>query len=860
LIQLNNFIDKFRIIKTDNISTSNQKQNQIKPTHIAMGSYCGSFNIPSDTKTLFNLFKYYQNTIKAGFIPSILETHLEQGPIVIDLDFKYILDTTTINKRIYTDQDIQNIVTIYNQVILTYIQVCEEDLNIYIMEKSEPKFVSNDDVKNKITYKDGIHIMYPFISVNNKVQLFFRDLVVNKIVEDKILDHLNCTNTVDDIIDKAVIERNSWLLYGSCKDGKEENVYKLTKIYDYKIELMNLSDIDYYSLPTILSIRKFTSSTDNNLFNDNITIDKITTLHHELLGKKNINRSFTINSEIEKAKLLIDIISINRSKSYNSWIEVGFCLHNIDDSLLDTWIDFSKKDNDKFKQGECEQLWAKFKYEGLTIGSLHRWAREDNPTAYSNFLLEELENLLKTSLNDTSYSVANIFYESYKYLYVCTSIKNKKWYEYKNHRWIPMDEANTIIKLLNVELSESYTKLGIAYGQKALHSDGDDNKKILLDKAKVAFKIATNLHKMSYKREIISELLHLYYDGTFAEKLDENRYLIGFDNGVYDLKKKVFRNGRPEDYISFSTNCNYINYDESDKQIIAVQNFFDSIQPNEAMREYLLRKLSSFLEGVQRDQKFEIWTGTGANGKGRILKLVLDAFGDYGCTIPVSLLTRPRGDADSASPALAKTKGKRCCAFQEPENDDKIYIGHMKNLTGGDKLQARSLYTDPVEFYPQFKTILACNKLPDVPHADPAVWRRIRVVPFETKFVDNPDPNNINERKKINDIDDLIDGWRSAFMSLLIEKYKSYITNGINEPAQVLVQTDLYQNSTDVYLEYIKDMIIAGNNNDYIVFDDLWDDFKKWLKESNREGKKKPLKSEIKLEIELVKVNLKVKH
>ena len=95
--QLNNlhmFIDKFRIIKQENISN----YNQIKPTHISMGQYCGSFNIP-DTKNL-QFFKTYQNVIKAGLIPSVLETHLDQGPLLIDIDFKYILNNNTPNTRI----------------------------------------------------------------------------------------------------------------------------------------------------------------------------------------------------------------------------------------------------------------------------------------------------------------------------------------------------------------------------------------------------------------------------------------------------------------------------------------------------------------------------------------------------------------------------------------------------------------------------------------------------------------------------------------------------------------------------------------------------------------------------------------
>ena len=263
-LQLNNlysFLDKFRIVKQDNSQNSNQGQLNgqtnvnTKPSHISMGSYCGSFNIP-DSKNNLTLFKNYQNAVRAGFIPGILETHLEQGPLVIDLDFKYTLNSDTPNTRIYTDQDLQNILTIYNQAILTYLQINEDDFNIYIMEKEQPKIVSRDDSKNKITYKDGVHIMYPFICINNKVQLFLRDLVINRLTDEKIIEHLNCDNTLDDIVDKAVIERNGWLLYGSCKDNKPETLYKLTKIYDYNLNKMDLEEIDWYSLPTVLSIRK----------------------------------------------------------------------------------------------------------------------------------------------------------------------------------------------------------------------------------------------------------------------------------------------------------------------------------------------------------------------------------------------------------------------------------------------------------------------------------------------------------------------------------------------------------------------------------------------------------------------------
>lgn len=840
--QLNNlhtYIDKYRAGKTDNIKNT-------KMTHTSMGSFLGSFNIPDDK--LKEFFKLYQRVIKNGNIPGILETHLEQGPLIIDLDFKYTLNADTLNTRIYSNQDIENIIKIFNQIIFTYLSVNPDDIEIYILEKPKAKKINKEHpTKNKISYKDGIHVIYPYVCANNKVQLYFRELLVSKIKEDKLLEYLNLDNSIDDIFDKAVIERNNWLLYGSCKDDNPDNLYKLTKIYDVNLKTKDLDEVDWFNLPTLLSIRKFKAE-DNTEFSKDMNMEKINILYNEIIGKSTINsKPYTLNSDIRKARMLVNMLSGSRVEQYNTWIELGFCLHNIDESLLDVWDDFSKKSG-KYKAGECEKHWYKFRYEGLNIGSLYRWAKEDNPEQYADFLINELDDIIKNSLDNTSYSVAKVFYEFNKYNYICTSIKNKKWFEFKTHRWVPMDEANGIIKKLNTELSNAYIKVSIAYNTKALNVQNDETKKTMISKSKSASNIAQKLHKMAFKREVVSELLHLYSDTKFMEKLDENKYLIGFNNGVYDLKNSYFRNGRPEDYISMNTHCDYIPYNANNEKIKDVENFFEQIQQDKEMREYLLLKLSSFLEGVQRDQKFEIWTGTGANGKGRILKLLIDSFGDYASTISIALLTKPRCDSNSASPSLANTKGKRCCVFQEPENDDKIYVGHMKNLTGGDKLQARSLYSDPVEFYPQFKTILACNKLPEIPSADGGTWRRLRVVPFETKFVDNP--KEPHERKKIGNIDDIIDTWRSEFMSILVQKYKIYISEGIDEPPKVLLYTNQYQNNSDIYMEYIGDNIMNGCDNEFITLNEIIDDLKKWCKDSNRTEIKKFKKGEIKIEFE----------
>lgn len=840
-INLYDFLNKYRI----------EKGKNIKPSHVSMGNFVGSYSIPKENIDEF--MKLYKKQIKKE-IPSILEMHEIQGPIIIDIDLKYTIKKDNLdnldNYRKYLESDIINIIKNYNYILLTYLKLTDSDMHAYVLEKNKPKIISKNDIEEK--YKDGFHIIYPNICTIPIVQYFFRELIIMKFKEDKLLEHLNLDNTIEDIFDRSIIEKNGWLLYGSSKDNLKDSLYVLTKVYDYNlgniIDELEEDDDFRRDLPDVLSIKKYNENMCTE-FKDNITLEIIESKLDSIMIKTN-KRIYTSNSEIYKARQLLNLLSLNRAKDYNKWIELGFCLHNIDDSLLEDWIEFSKNDMKLFKEGECDKLWSKFRYEGLNIGSLYRWAREDNFEGYSNFLFDELSDIIKKSLDATSYNIAKVFYEFNKYQYVCVDIKNKKWYEFVDHRWIPMYEATGIINKLNTELSDQYIKLSIAYNLKSLNIKLDEGeKRKYREKGEQANKIAKLLNGMAFKKDIISELLHLYFKRDFLDKLDDNNDLIGFNNGIYDLKNEYFRNGRPEDYISFSTNTNYIKYDPNNINIKAVINFFEQIQPENDLREYLLRKLSTCLEGHIRYQHFEVWTGVGSNGKGRILKLLLDSFGDYGCTLPVSFLTKKGGDSENASPCLSKTKGKRVAVFQEPEYEDCIYVGKLKSLTGSDKIMSRNLYSEPQQFYIKWKGILAANKLPGLSGSDPAVFRRIRVLPFEIKFVNNPIESN--EKQIIYNLDDMMNNWHEAFLSLLIETYKKYIKYGIDEPSKVLLNTNLYQSAADCYSAFIKEKLIITNNpKDKILASDLFTDFKFWLKDYNLNEFKNLKKSDFKYEMD----------
>jgi phage/plasmid-associated DNA primase len=62
---------------------------------------------------------------------------------------------------------------------------------------------------------------------------------------------------------------------------------------------------------------------------------------------------------------------------YDIWITVGQTLHDLDDSLLEHWEDWSKQ-SPKYREGECHKRWLSFsKGGGRTVGTLIHIAREN---------------------------------------------------------------------------------------------------------------------------------------------------------------------------------------------------------------------------------------------------------------------------------------------------------------------------------------------------------------------------------------------------------------------------------------------------------------------------------------------------
>ena len=869
-----------------------------------------------------DLKKFYKLIHKDFFIQNnkymCLEKLGKTCSFVIDLDFKY---KTLFEERQYTQETIYELIKLFFSKLDVLFDLEDNQYQVWIFEKPNIRAIENP--KNNYLSKDGIHLVFPKIKASLELYKHFVELIDEEVVLfNEIMEKTSLSlpdNLASDILDKSIYKNGNWLLYGSCKKD-DTSKYELTKIISLNSQgIINNYPIDIY-LEKPLSIIENNSVYDsektviykeyaeNYLKNKNLNTNIQT---NNIMDDDNINNEL-INSlhkkDFELIKILINKLDDSRSEPYDSWRDVGLMLHNFSKSneMLNLWKEFSKK-GDNYDEKSCIDKWKVWrtnlqKEKPLTIRTLHWWVKQDIPIEeYRNIIKDSLELKIINSLQGDKntgahYDVANVISDYYKNEFVCSGLKENYWYYFNEEhggRWEATEIGHELRKKLSREICDIYIHFAKKYQEESKkYEEGNINKNYYDKLVSNCGKIISKLKDSTYKDKIIRECRELFYDPEFNLKLNSRLDLIGFDNGVFDLEKMVFRKGQPDDYVNVTTNYSLPIYDlskpvefdllyrkimddENNKEPMKELNEFikqvlpdrpdkDGNRSDERTRDYVLRFLSSCLSGNVREEKFYFWTGSGGNGKSKIIELLDLTLGDYSKTLDVAYLTTKRGSSSSASPEVETLKYARFVSCSEPEEDDKIYVGKLKQITGGDKLTTRGLYKETTEFKPQFKIILMCNDLPKLQNQDGGTWRRIEVVEFISKFTDNPNPSESDPNQFVADINlsAKLESWKLLFMITLLSKYKEYIDQGTSPPEEVKQGTETYKETSDIISSWfnndIEECDLDDDGKAPTHIDTLYEYFKVWCNNEGINKKEVPLKK--KLRESLVKLQEKSKH
>uniref|UniRef100_A0A6C0CB60 SF3 helicase domain-containing protein n=1 Tax=viral metagenome TaxID=1070528 RepID=A0A6C0CB60_9ZZZZ len=441
-----------------------------------------------------------------------------------------------------------------------------------------------------------------------------------------------------------------------------------------------------------------------------------------------------------------------------------------------------------------------------------------------------LNRLVYLSLNGTATKLSELIHYLYKDRFNCIG-EGAEWYEFNNHRW--REGASLVLfKLISTDVPKYHTRLIKYYESIKPEIENAKTAKILMHINNVIFaatRAIKHLENMQLRNSIMQNVAATFYldDRDFEKKLDANKYLLGFENGIYDLKTHVFRDGLPSDYVSMSVGYDYISKpNEYNKDLTE---FLNSIQPCEEDRDFLLKHTSSGLCGVNREEICVVLSGKGRNGKTKYKDLVGLTLGCYFVTFDSNILTYPRPAPSAPQADLIAFKKKRFALGSEPEQKDgAIKTSFFKFITGGEMIPCRGLYDKKItEFEPTHKIGLLCNKIPNMDeNDDEAVWDRTRCIEFPTKFVDNPDQPN--QRKINRDLKESLPLWKQDFMLVLIEKYKEYQKTGLITTQKIMQFTKSYKDDNDIYLQFLNDCTTASKT--HVHMSTLYDCFTTWFR------------------------------
>ena len=818
-------------------------------TSLAGGKYfIGEDDIPK-------FYELYVESIIDQEKQYLVEKSTEIGPLRIDFDFIY---ERSHDKHLHTREQVCSFVKAYMGEIKQYLEL-PETVKLYIMEKRKPTL---DSKKNKM--KSGIHIVVPDICTHKFVEQRVRRTLVKTM--DDHFPGLPLTESWEKVYDESVVNRSCpWTLYGSRKNDPNSLPYLVSYTVDYsngdtKI-VTDLPPVDMNLMKTLSLCRDEKDETP--LTEEAKKIYAGLKIQPEVRisggsaalragrqlqrGDKPGSRGSSPDGRIvippldsdRKQYLKNHVMNLNfeRADNYDSWVKVGICLHNIHPDLLDVFLDFSSQDDKKYNEADCINKWNSLTYRNdgdrLGEGSLRTWSREDNREGYDEIESQNVDRLVLAACSGTEHDMACVIHAKFRDLYKCCDFGKNVWFRWVGHVWRETDRgvdlqlklSKQIAKVFFDKMDEKMKEMKDR-GLEACSGEGGNKKSTdcgfceycLVEKQRAGLNMMyTKLKTTRFKDNVMKECRELFFDEEFTKKLDSNKDLIAFNNGVLDLTNFEFRDGKPEDYISFSTGIDYDparNYYDYDTWP-AVETFMKQVLPDRVVREYFLKHLATNIVGGNTAQKFHILTGSGSNGKSMIMNLTSTALGDYACTVPISLFTQKRKGSGNAAPEVIRLKGRRFVTMQEPDESIALNTGLMKEITSGEKMYARDLFKSGTEFEVQAKFHLACNEKPKINTTDGGTWRRLVVINFLSKFVPTPTANNEFPMDESIQFAVQSKEWATPFLNFLVHTLKE--GKGLRKlpaPDKVMEYTSEYRGENDGIAKFIHENTMSCDHQD----------------------------------------------
>lgn len=878
--KLKNFLNTPEYI-TPNNSDDTNIVDMTSSTTIDGSPSSNTYCVPENKIT--KMFKYIDCARRTDALMMMYEKQSEYSGIMFDFD----ICQNNVASRL-TPELLQNVMQNTMKLIKKYIDLSnpskpytDETFVVHFAVTQKPYVKYNSE---RGYYKDGFHLLVPGVQIRREVKRF----LINKIKEEDvfysafnmfkptIIPNVAEPHTYLDFVDKNSAHVPVFFLGSRSKSNSDPYVLQSVQAIITKIsEASDIRDVATitrcaaFDDPTRtdivfaheLSLNWETDTKDTCGINmkDSITIEKRRyEIKPEYANEVNILQSTKESEDDDTEDFgmlsllnvhdpdtqyitdLLNTLAPSRYTDFGEWFKVLCVLAHTNKSYKVLAEVFSRKSVQKFNQMDFEHHWDSAtanKKNKLQIGSLHYWAKLDNPSKYEEVRQRSIFAVVFRKVYDVQlegslqhYDIAKILHTSLRHKYIHDVAEGGIWYEFilqedphksgEIYKWRKYGRAPNSIKMYTSEILPKLFDKILLKIDATIESLNGDNLAKYHAMVKTNLKVTCRkLRDNSFKNGVAKECEQIFEKINFADTLDKDPEILGVGNGILRLGSETqFITGYHSYCVSQYTPVDYVEFDPSNpiikKLLIAIRNLFPDDEPDTF--EFMMHYFASALDGKKKESLLLLLVGNGSNGKSFLVELFKETIGSmYAVKMPLSFLTSRPKNSESATPALMMLVTARFAYYSETEKSEVLHLAKVKELTGQETLGGRGLFGDYKTFKPTCHHLVTSNYDFAVNGNDHGTWRRLKRVTMRIKFckanVDNYNEHNPHER-----IADASMGakWpddpevKSAFLSILCYYYESLQNNydGVVENVphpNIKLETEAFRDRQDKINNFI---------------------------------------------------------
>ena len=230
------------------------------------------------------------------------------------------------------------------------------------------------------------------------------------------------------------------------------------------------------------------------------------------------------------------------------------------------------------------------------------------------------------------------------------------------------------------------------------------------------------------------------------------------------------------------------------------------------------------------DHVLVISHGSGANGKSTLVNIFRRMVGTYGVLVSDRLLM---GSTDQHPTEFMDLRGARYAVLEETPEARHLNVHSLKRTLGTERITARRIRQDPVEFITSHSLFINTNYKPVVTETDWGTWRRLNLLPYPYTFRKPGEPlQGPWERTGDPTLQYAADNpaVRRAALAWAVAGAQAWYARGrmmLETPAGVERETRKWRAETDLILGFADECLIF-TPDEYVITQDMLTAFNTW--------------------------------